>query len=143
MNTQCSTLRREYGNTPHPNPLPQGERQAEWQGFRRRSSSYGGQVGATCGGAPIRFCETNPPFFDGIYIVNAYECMRYARNARGESVGSFWKTNPPGRVFGVVSGEKWVRFRKAKPVAPDDNGIWLGSVRLGLRRNEFEIGSCS
>jgi hypothetical protein len=36
--------------------------------------------------------------------------MCYARNMRGKSVGSFSKTNPPVRVFGVVSGEKWSEF---------------------------------
>ena len=36
--------------------------------------------------------------------------MCYARNMREKSVGSFWKTNPPEGVFGVVSGEKWSEF---------------------------------
>src|ERR1017187_7918159 len=49
--------------------------------------------------------------------------MRCKRNARTKSVGSFWKTNPPGRVFRVASSGKWVCFRSTKPVAADDSGV--------------------
>jgi hypothetical protein len=69
------------------------------------------------------FCETNPPFFDRIFVVSGYEYMRCKRNARTKSVGSFWKTNPPGRVFRVASSGKWVCFRRTKPVAADDSGV--------------------
>ena len=69
------------------------------------------------------FCETNPPFFDRICIVSGYEYMRCTGNAGAKSVGSFWKTNPPERVLGVVSGEKWGRFRETKPVAAADGGL--------------------
>jgi len=33
------------------------------------------------------------------------------------------ENEPTGEVFGVVSGEKWVRFRKTRPVAADDRGV--------------------
>jgi hypothetical protein len=69
------------------------------------------------------FYETNPPFFGRISVVSGYEYMRCTRNERAKSVGSFWKTNPPERVFGVVSGGKWVCFRRTKPVAADDSGV--------------------
>ena len=40
------------------------------------------------------FCETNPPFLDGIFgvIINGYGSC--AGNLPKKSVGSFWKTNP-------------------------------------------------
>jgi len=50
-------------------------------------------------GAPIRFCETNPPFFEGIFDGSDYEYVCCEGNMREKSVGSFWKTNPPERVF--------------------------------------------
>jgi hypothetical protein len=56
------------------------------------------------------FCETNPPFCDGICDVNNYEQWSCDRKFRIKSVGSFWKTNPPERGFRVVFNEKWVRF---------------------------------
>src|SRR5690242_18349383 len=46
----------------------------------------------------IRFCETNPPFFDGVYDGSANEYIGCGRNLRGKSVGSFSKTNPPVRL---------------------------------------------
>ena len=42
-------------------------------------------------------------------------------------MGSFSKTNPPERVLGVVSGGKWVRFRKKEPVAADASGVEPGA----------------
>jgi hypothetical protein len=45
------------------------------------------------------FCETNPPFFGGISVVSGYEYISYSEKCRRNSVGSFWKTNPPGEVF--------------------------------------------
>ena len=71
----------------------------------------------------MRFCETNPPFFERNSIVSNYEYVRCARNERWKSVGSFSKTNPPERVFWVVSGEKSGRFRETKPVATDKSGV--------------------
>ena len=49
------------------------------------------------------FCETNPPFCDGILNVSDYEQWSCDGKCRKKSVGSFWKTNPPERVLGVVS----------------------------------------
>ena len=60
--------------------------------------------------APIRFCETNPPFFDGFFDGSGYEYMGYTRNARGKSVGSFSETNPPGGVFRGVGSDIWQKM---------------------------------
>ena len=49
------------------------------------------------------FCETNPPFFDGIFNGSSYEYIGYDGKFREKSVGSFWKTNPPERGFEGVS----------------------------------------
>ena len=103
------------------------------QGFRRRTSCYGGQVGASllredatkarqrcCAqlGAHIRFCETNPPFFERIFGVSDYEYICCEGNMRGKSVGSFWKTNPKSGGFGGFGCHIWVRFQKANPTLP-------------------------
>src|ERR1035438_10083597 len=50
-------------------------------------------------GPYICFCETNPPFFDRVFDVTIFTQLRCERNLRANSVGSFWKTNPPGGVF--------------------------------------------
>jgi len=47
----------------------------------------------------MRFCETNPPFFEWIFVVSGYEYICCTRNRRRKSVGSFWKTNPPEGGF--------------------------------------------
>src|SRR5450432_2797044 len=53
-------------------------------------------------GAPIRFCETNPPFSRGFFVATATPYVACDGNAREISVGSFWKTNPPDSGFGGV-----------------------------------------
>ena len=45
-------------------------------------------------GAYIRFCETNPPFFDRIFDVTVDLHGCYVGMLWNISVGSFWKTNP-------------------------------------------------
>src|ERR1039457_900325 len=45
-------------------------------------------------GAYIRFCETNPPFFDRVFDVTVCLHGCYVGMLRDISVGSFWKTNP-------------------------------------------------
>ena len=45
-------------------------------------------------GAYIRFCETNPPFFDRFFDVTGCLHGCYVGMLRNISVGSFWKTNP-------------------------------------------------
>jgi hypothetical protein len=67
-------------------------------------------------GARIRFCETNPPFCGPILYTTCYSYESYGENGREFSVGSFWKTNPPGGGNEVIFIEKWVRFRKTKPL---------------------------
>ena len=42
----------------------------------------------------MRFCETNPPFFDEISDGTFFVCDGYVGNCGTTSVGSFWKTNP-------------------------------------------------
>ena len=69
------------------------------------------------------FSETNPPFFRDFSDASGYEYIGCNGNLREKSVGSFSKTNPPEKVFGVVSGGKWGRFREIKPVAVDDSGV--------------------
>lgn len=73
-------------------------------------------------GAPIRFCETNPPFFGLIF-----DAMDFARGIYGEilpnkSVGSFSKTNPPVRGFGGVWGDLLTRLGS-------DLGVFCGDGR--------------
>src|ERR1017187_5758704 len=42
----------------------------------------------------MRFCETNPPFFDNFLDVTPRRHRSCAGNPKKKSVGSFWKTNP-------------------------------------------------
>src|ERR1039457_626246 len=86
-------------------------------------------------GAYIRFCETNPPFFDGFLDGSACEYRGSGIKTRRKSVGSFWKTNPPEPVCGVVFTEKWVRFRKTNPKLPH---ITRGTNST-TRRRFFEL----
>ncbi len=48
---------------------------------------------------PIRFCETNPPFWLDFIDGSSYVYACYNRKVEIFSVGSFWKTNPPGEAF--------------------------------------------
>jgi hypothetical protein len=49
------------------------------------------------------FCETNPPFFYIIPYATSYVWEVYREKVREISVGSFWKTNPPGGcLWGVI-----------------------------------------
>src|ERR1039458_5050040 len=66
---------------------------------------YGGHAGAY-----IRYCETNPPFWKAIFYVSFVFRNTYIVCRPGLQVGSFWKTNPPGRVFRGVFTEKWVHI---------------------------------
>jgi hypothetical protein len=45
------------------------------------------------------FYQTNPPFFRDFFDANGFEYAGCGGNLREKSVGSFWKTNPPGRGF--------------------------------------------
>jgi hypothetical protein len=62
----------------------------------------------------VPFCETNPPFFVRICYTTCYTHESYGENGREISVGSFWKTNPPGGGNEVVLIEKWVRFQQTE-----------------------------
>jgi hypothetical protein len=44
-------------------------------GVRRRTLCYGATRCCAQLGPYIRFCETNPPFFGGVFVVIGYECM--------------------------------------------------------------------
>src|ERR1019366_6478864 len=50
----------------------------------------------------VPFYQTNPPFFDGFFNATTTTYGTYSGNVRNKSVGSFWKTNPPGGCFGGV-----------------------------------------
>jgi hypothetical protein len=50
-------------------------------------------------GAYICFCETNPPIFEEIYYATFSTQGCCVEKRVKNSVGSFWKTNPPGGVF--------------------------------------------
>ena len=58
-------------DSPHPNPLP---RRGEVVLDAGRLSREGRARKNMC------FCETNPPFFDGIFIVSDYEYVHCERN---------------------------------------------------------------
>src|SRR5436190_948709 len=45
------------------------------------------------------FCETNPPFWRDFSGASASIQNSYDGKFREKSVGSFWKTNPPGGGF--------------------------------------------
>jgi hypothetical protein len=84
-----------------------GRRRANADGWASRPypSGCGGHDGlAGKKGAPICFCETNPPFFKDFFDVTAHAHVSYDGNVRRISEGSFWKTNPPERVFWGVLG---------------------------------------
>src|ERR1017187_992029 len=63
------------------------------------------------GGAYIRFCETNPPFFGEIHDVTLVSYVGCGEKSLKNSVGSFWKTNPISRGFW------WVRWRESSILA--------------------------
>ncbi len=101
--TRC---RETTGGTPAP------LRRQHVFGASRRTRLSAGKMGAY-----IRFCETNPPIWKAFLCVSSLCKNTYAVCRRGLQVGSFWKTNPPGGVFGggfmksgVILGRKWVRF---------------------------------
>ena len=89
MNMQLPTLNPEK-NSGGGRPTFKGP----GKGIRRRQG-YGGR------GEPrnMCFCETNPPFFGRFFDVLPTARGSYGRNVAENSVGSFSKTNPPGRVF--------------------------------------------
>jgi len=70
---------------------------------------YGGRVGRRERGS-IRqnmcFSETNPPFLRTISCVSPAFSVTYVVCRARLQVGSFWKTNPPERIFGGVGGRK-------------------------------------
>jgi len=69
------------------------------------------------------FCETNPPFLTGFLLQVAMNtCVVQEMRERNRWV-SFWKTNPPERVLGVVFGGKWGRFRRRSPL-PQTRAAW-------------------
>ena len=70
------------------------------------------------------FYQTNPPFCGPILYTTYYSYESYGENGREFSVGSFWKTNPPGGGNEVIFIEKWVRFRKTKPLPR----VWRGGA---------------
>jgi hypothetical protein len=83
---------------------------------------YGGQNGATrwrnflpSGREKtphMCFYETNPPFCNPIFYTTCYAHVSCGENGREISVGSFWKTNPPGGGNEVGFIEKWVRLSR-------------------------------
>ena len=84
-----------------------GRRRANADGWASRPypSGCGGHDGLAGKKGPlIRFCETNPPFFKDSFDVTSYTHVSCDGNVRRISVGSFWKPNPPERVFGGVLG---------------------------------------
>jgi hypothetical protein len=106
-------LREEASSAELPAPLPASGCNSEGRGwFSLRSVGFAQSpelrpsgVGTTrrlLGATPApRNCETNPPFIDRIFVISDYAYMRCTRNERWESVGSFWKTNPPERGCAV------------------------------------------
>ncbi len=65
----------------------------------RRHHGFGGDKTP-----PICFCETNPPFFEDFFDATATAEVACDRKVRRISVGSFSKTNPPGRGGLEASG---------------------------------------
>ena len=64
-----------------------------------RNSTGRGRCTTRGGGAPIRFCETNPPFCDGVCDTTCLWVEFYTVCRRFLQVGSFWKTNPKSGMF--------------------------------------------
>src|ERR1035441_9037395 len=102
----------------------------------RRTRLRALQVGLTTtlpgvGGAPIRFCETNPPFWRQEFYVSFVLQDTYVVCRGFLQVGSFWKTNPPEGCFGGHLVGKWVRFGKTKPRrTPRENGTYPFELEL-------------
>jgi hypothetical protein len=115
-----------------------GRRGANADGWASRPypSGCGGHDGlAGKKGAPIRFCETNPPFFKDFFDVTAHAHVSYDGNVRRISVGSFWKTNPPERVFGTF----WAGLETFLP-AKEERRTSPSSPRL--RRDREDLETC-
>src|ERR1035437_5506382 len=72
-------------------------RVALWR-TRWRGPTWRGHIEGP-GDPPIRFCETNPPIWRAIYCVSSVLEDTYVVCRPRLQVGSFWKTNPPGRRF--------------------------------------------
>ena len=66
-------------------------------------------------GAPIRFCETNPPFLRYKFLISYLLLDAYVVCRGFLQVGSFWKTNPPGGCFRGVFGGNVGSFLRTKP----------------------------
>jgi len=76
--------------------------------FRNRAHRARLQRRGTKAAPNMCFCETNPPFFDGIFVVSDYGYMCCARNERRKSVGSFSETN-------LIRGPKVSVFAENEP----------------------------
>ena len=83
---------------------------------------YQKTVGKTTGRENMCFCETNPPFSEDFFDATFFIRDTCGGNVRENSVGSFWKTNPPEGCFRGVGaknetklGGKTGRRRETNP----------------------------
>ena len=63
------------------------------------------------GAPPIRFCETNPFYFRGLFATSHVFTVTYAVCSHVCKWVRSGKTNPFWRGYGAIFIEKWVRFR--------------------------------
>ena len=106
---------------------------------RLRSSSYGATRSCAERERNVPFYQTNPPFFRDFFDATATTRGACGGNTRRISVGSSWKTNPPGGGFrgvfgrletfitrerGTASGPLALQFGQSRAVRPTDESVF-------------------